>query len=296
MQPPGYIHIVHKNRAQMLTRDRVFENTLKSWSEKQKEIERSVSPQPTSLSEEESLVLQNFVEVASTLIKGVKIASLKYSAVEQELFPLATQASEYMDRLFPAGKLAEPTLRSQVIDFVRSVQHLNHDTSNFLSEKAAVLERLNASLAHLELELQKICQVCGINSTFQYDPSQITQSQEELIPLEHKRKPGKLRQVYSKLKGKNKDKQYIPLSYNVYNWTPEDVGQWLESRSLSEYKDSFIRNEIRGTELLTLDKGDLQDLGVTKVGHLKRIQQEIKELNNRMTAYDKSLVFDKNSS
>ena len=23
MQPPGYIHIVHKNRAQMLTRDRV---------------------------------------------------------------------------------------------------------------------------------------------------------------------------------------------------------------------------------------------------------------------------------
>lgn len=48
------------------------------------------------------------------------------------------------------------------------------------------------------------------------------------------------------------------LAYNVYNWTPEDVGQWLESRSLSEYKDSFIRNEIRGTELLTLDKGDLQ--------------------------------------
>lgn len=38
---------------------------------------------------------------------SVKIASLKYSAVEQELFPLATQASEYMDRLFPAGKLAE---------------------------------------------------------------------------------------------------------------------------------------------------------------------------------------------
>ncbi|XP_056006352.1 diacylglycerol kinase delta-like isoform X9 [Ostrea edulis] len=316
MQPPGYIHIVHKNRAQMLTRDRVFENTLKSWSEKQKEIERSVSPQPTSLSEEESLVLQNFVEVASALIKCVKIASLNYSAVEQELFPLATQASEYMDRLFPAGKLAElhhrpikfkskakPTLRSQVIDFVRSVQHLNHDTNLFLTDKAAVVrlspdisERLNVSLSHLELELQKICQVCGINSTFQYDPSQIAHSHDELIPLEQKRKPGKLRQVYSKLKGRSKDKHYIPLSYNVYNWTPEDVGQWLESRSLAEYKDSFIRNEIRGTELLTLDKGDLQDLGVTKVGHLKRIQQGIKELNSRMTAYDKSLVFDKNSS
>ncbi|XP_062576598.1 diacylglycerol kinase delta-like [Saccostrea cucullata] len=314
MQPPGYIHIVHKNRAQMLTRDRVFENTLKSWSEKQKEIERSVSPQPTSLSEEESLVLQNFVEVASSLIKCVKIASLNYSAVEQELFPLATQASEYMDRLFPAGKLAEmeagemesyqPTLRSQVIDFVRSVQHLNHDTSNFLTDKAAVVrlapdisERLNAALAHLEVELQKICQVCGINSTFQYDPSQIAQSQEEYVDSKLKLDSNSI--LTARLGVIKAAKERICLAmftYIVYNWTPEDVGQWLESRSLAEYKDSFIRNEIRGTELLTLDKGDLQDLGVTKVGHLKRIQQGIKELNNRMTAYDKSLVFDKNSS
>ena len=31
----------------------------------------------------------------------------------------------------------------------------------------------------------------------------------------------------------------------------------------------------------------LQDLGVTKVGHLKRIQQGIKELVNRMAQVDK---------
>lgn len=48
----------------------------------------------------------------------MKIASLNYSAVEQELFPLATQASEYMDRLFPAGKLAE------VKGFLLSCTHL----------------------------------------------------------------------------------------------------------------------------------------------------------------------------
>uniref|UniRef100_A0A8C5SRL8 Diacylglycerol kinase n=1 Tax=Laticauda laticaudata TaxID=8630 RepID=A0A8C5SRL8_LATLA len=36
IQPPGIIKIVHKNRAQMLTRDRAFENTLKSWEDKQK--------------------------------------------------------------------------------------------------------------------------------------------------------------------------------------------------------------------------------------------------------------------
>lgn len=90
------------------------------------------------------------------------------------------------------------------------------------------------------------------------------------------------------MKGKkDKDKGYIPLSYNVHSWTSEDVGQWLENLSLSEYKDSFIRNEIRGMELLHLDKTDIQDLGVTKVGHLKRIQQGIKELVNRMAQVDK---------
>jgi len=44
----------------------------------------------------------------------------------------------------------------------------------------------------------------------------------------------------------------------VYTWTPEDVGLWLESLSLGEYRDSFIGHEIRGTELLSLDKGDIQ--------------------------------------
>ena len=46
--------------------------------------------------------------------------------------------------------------------------------------------------------------------------------------------------------------------YNVHSWTAEDVGQWLENMSLAEYKDSFIRNEIRGMELLHLDKTDIQ--------------------------------------
>jgi diacylglycerol kinase (ATP) len=44
----------------------------------------------------------------------------------------------------------------------------------------------------------------------------------------------------------------------VYTWTPEDVGIWLESLSLGEYRDAFIGHEIRGTELLSLDKGDIQ--------------------------------------
>ncbi|KAL4219804.1 hypothetical protein ACF0H5_020216 [Mactra antiquata] len=287
IQPPGYIRIVHKNRAQMLTRDRSFETVLKSWSEKQK-IEPSGSQKTVSLNAEETAALQRFVDVASGLIKIVKVAALTYSSVEQELFPLATRASEYLDRLYPSGHLSEPTLRSQVIDFVHSVRHLSNETSIFITEKASELrlrydleEKLTSSLSHLEEETKHVMEMCNI------PPTPI--SQEELLAtLESKprSKQGKFKAVVSKLKGK-KEKQYIPLLYNVNSWSAEDVGQWLDNLSLSEYRDSFIKHEIRGTELLSLDKTDIQDLGVHKVGHLKRIQQGIKELVNRMSAVEK---------
>ncbi|XP_063428403.1 diacylglycerol kinase delta-like isoform X2 [Mytilus trossulus] len=307
-QPPGYIRIVHKNRAQMLTRDRAFEKTLTQWSEKEKQkIERPRSPQAIPLSEEESIVLQSFVEAASSLIKCVKVVSRKYSAVEEDLYPLATQSSEFLDNLFPSGRMADldtdeteisqPTVRSQVIDFIRSVQHLYNDTNVFLTDKAALLrldsdvtDQLSMCLAQLDIELQKICQI--FNLPF-HTPSPSISQEEPLTPnieQSKKGKPGRLKHVYNKLKGKSKDKDSkvnIPVSSNVYTWTTDDVGLWLESLSLVEYRDSFIGHEIRGTELLSLDKGDIQDLGVHKVGHLKRIQQGIKELNNRMAAFEK---------
>uniref|UniRef100_A0A8B9ISG0 Diacylglycerol kinase n=1 Tax=Amazona collaria TaxID=241587 RepID=A0A8B9ISG0_9PSIT len=71
IQPPGYIWIVHKNRAQTLTRDRAFESTLKSWEDKQKcELSRpsSFSLQPEIMSEEESTQINQFGQAAGALI------------------------------------------------------------------------------------------------------------------------------------------------------------------------------------------------------------------------------------
>uniref|UniRef100_A0A8C2YEE5 Diacylglycerol kinase n=1 Tax=Coturnix japonica TaxID=93934 RepID=A0A8C2YEE5_COTJA len=71
IQPPGYIWIVHKNRAQTLTRDRAFESTLKSWEDKQKcELSRpsSFSLQPEIMSEEESTQINQFGQTAGALI------------------------------------------------------------------------------------------------------------------------------------------------------------------------------------------------------------------------------------
>ncbi|KAH3804851.1 hypothetical protein DPMN_133143 [Dreissena polymorpha] len=184
----------------------------------------------------------------------------------------------------------EPTLRSQVVDFVHSIRHLTRETSTFLSEKALDMhlradlgEKLGQCVSQLEEETRTLMEICNIPAT--------PLSQEELLStaeIKQRPKPGRFKQVVSKLKGKkDKEKTYIPLVYNVNTWTAEDVGQWLDNMSLSEYRDSFIRHEIRGQELLSLDKTDIQDLGVHKVGHLKRIQHGIKELVSRMAAMEK---------
>lgn len=90
IQPPGIIRIIHKNRAQMLCRNRSLEMSLKSWQEKQRQHSISISREQTSnmsdsttaataanaaaslpsglMSERESYLLLNFIECASSLV------------------------------------------------------------------------------------------------------------------------------------------------------------------------------------------------------------------------------------
>lgn len=70
----------------------------------------------------------------------------------------------------------------------------------------------------------------------------------------------------------------VDLSQNVHLWGNDEVAAWLESLQLEDYRDDFIRHDIRGSELLTLERRDLKELGIHKVGHIKRIQQAILEI------------------
>jgi class 3 adenylate cyclase/predicted ATPase len=54
-----------------------------------------------------------------------------------------------------------------------------------------------------------------------------------------------------------------------------DVGAWLRALGLDCYEQSFRDNEIDGEVLSTLTAEDLSDLGVTKVGHRRRILNAI---------------------
>lgn len=66
----------------------------------------------------------------------------------------------------------------------------------------------------------------------------------------------------------------------VANWGLTEVITWLETMQLGEYVETFTRNDVRGKELLTLTRRDLKELGIVKVGHVKRILQACKDLNS----------------
>ncbi|ELT92758.1 hypothetical protein CAPTEDRAFT_214359 [Capitella teleta] len=290
MQPPGYIRIMHKNRAQMLTRDKVFEEALKTWTEKQKIELPTVSRRHDSLNETETQILQSFVEATESLIKSVKVASICHSTVEQDLFHLATQASGFLDRLYPSGTLTVPTVRTQVSDLVSSVRTLYNETRLFMSHKAAPLnfrsdveEKIRASLLVMEGEMKRVYEIGGL--------PHIQDIQEEACELQQKRSKGKP-SLMSKLLGK-KEKRHAaegssPNVLTVLEWGLNDVGHWLASLGMSEYREMFVSHDVRGQELLSLGRTDLKELGIHKVGHLKRIQQGIKDLRTRMSALDKT--------
>ncbi|XP_058607369.1 SH3 and multiple ankyrin repeat domains protein 2 isoform X3 [Onychostoma macrolepis] len=67
----------------------------------------------------------------------------------------------------------------------------------------------------------------------------------------------------------------------VQLWTKHDVADWLESLNLQEHKKAFLDNEIEGTHLPNLQKEDLVDLGVTRVGHRMNIERGLKLLMDR---------------
>lgn len=48
------------------------------------------------------------------------------------------------------------------------------------------------------------------------------------------------------------------LLSSVYQWGTEEVGAWLDFLCLAEYKDIFIGHDVRGAELIHLERRDLK--------------------------------------
>ncbi|XP_026681175.1 LOW QUALITY PROTEIN: diacylglycerol kinase eta-like [Diaphorina citri] len=268
VQPPGMIRIIHKNRMQMLCRNRALENSLKSWEEKQQRAQRRNSQckiLPTPLADEELVILLGFLEL--------------------ELRPAVTQ-------------------------MVSSVRKLNEETCTILRNKSGSIllnpdleSQLSSTLSSMETELNR-CYLSHVDKFIHlsYEPLSHSSSSSKLLSphtddsrtYQSKYKsspsaPGGTHLSWLSFRRKSGDsgtKQPSPGTGTsgkrgespACHWGVAEVSTWLESISLGEYVETFGRHDIRGSELLTLTRRDLKDLGISKVGHVKRLLSAVKQL------------------
>ncbi|KAM6061023.1 diacylglycerol kinase kappa isoform 1-T1 [Chlamydotis macqueenii] len=291
IQPPGIIKIQHKNRAQMLTRDRAFESTLKSWEDKQKgeSYRAAVRPRLSSqqsmeyLTEEESSLLQQVSRVAETLIARIHKAAKAHKAVEQELAHAVNNSSLALSDALSnkAVGTSEFLSRNAAVEVVLSIKELYAETRAFLEGKVLDLlqeeeEALHGPLSVLGQELQRLLDIHWLGP--------IAHPAEEESTSSTNKGSFKLRLNIPKPR-RDKDKEKVQRQKTnsalpADKWGAEEVAAWLEALGLGEYRDIFVRHDIQGSELILLERRDLKDLGITKVGHMKRILQAIKELSN----------------
>lgn len=272
VQPPGLICISLKNRTQMLTRDKVFAEALRTWTEKQKS-EQPIGRKNYFLSDEEFVVLKSFVDATKSLLSSVKMASLDQAEGLQHISQLAAQSSKFLDRLNLQD--SKPVKRSLISDFVSSVRALYQEAHQLAFHKDSVLKSgdtatdIEAAVTSMEAVMEKVYDVEG------FPHFQIVKNES----LDRRQTKVKDRNASRKKHSRAAKEKSTELQRpNVLLWSVEDVSQWLHHLNMDEYRDIFVAHDIRGPELITLSRSDLKDLGISKVGHSKRILEAINDL------------------
>ncbi|XP_063061526.1 diacylglycerol kinase delta-like isoform X3 [Engraulis encrasicolus] len=292
IQPPGYIRIIHKNRTQTLTRDRAFENTLKSWEDKQRcEFPRQPAQhalQPETVSEEEASQINQFGQAAGALIHSIREIAKSHPSMEQELAHAVNASSKSMDVVYANSKSTGGLNCSVVVQMVSNVKALHSETELLLAGKMCMQldppqkEQLSGTLGTVAQQLRRLADLpwlCHLIEPTDEDEGNLTD-------FSKRSRSAKFRLVPKFKKDKNnKNKETCAtLNLPVEQWGTEEVAAWLDAICLTEYKEIFIGHDVRGSELLHLERRDLKDLGVTKVGHMKRILQGIRDLSRSSSA------------
>jgi class 3 adenylate cyclase len=65
-----------------------------------------------------------------------------------------------------------------------------------------------------------------------------------------------------------------------------DVAEWLRTLGLGQYEAAFRENSVTTDLLLSLTPEDLKDLGVTAVGHRRRLLDAIASLRTDRAPFD----------
>ncbi|NXG20433.1 DGKD kinase, partial [Grallaria varia] len=274
IQPPGVIKIQHKNRAQMLTRDRAFESTLKSWEDKQKgeSYRAATRPRLSSqqsmeyLTEEESSLLQQVARVAETLIARIHEAAKAHKAVEQELAHAVNASSLALSEALSnkAAGTSEFLSRNVAVEVALSIKELYAETRAFLEGKALDSpqeeEALHGPLSMLGQELQRLLDIHWLGPVAHpaEEPGFLQESAGSANKGSFKLRLNipKPRKEKDKLQ-KQKANTVLPGTASN-RWGSEEVAAWLEALGLGEYRDIFVRHDIQGSELILLERRDLK--------------------------------------
>ncbi|XP_054328988.1 diacylglycerol kinase kappa [Pongo pygmaeus] len=186
IQRPGLIKIRYKNAAQMLTRDRDFENSMKMWEYKHTEIQAAPQPQldsqdsQESLSDEEYAQMQHLARLAENLISKLNDLSKIHQHVSVLMDSVNASANILNDIFYgqdsgnemgAASCIPIETLsRNDAVDVTFSLKGLYDDTTAFLDEKllrsAEDETSLQSTLEAMNKEFKKLSEIDWMNLIF----------------------------------------------------------------------------------------------------------------------------------
>ncbi|XP_065333639.1 diacylglycerol kinase eta isoform X2 [Cloeon dipterum] len=287
VQPPGIIRIIHKNRMQMLCRNRALENSLRSWEEKQRQQQQDkplVADQKCgsihNISDDERLALIRFMEAATSLIKCVKLLFIANHSLPDSLYTTAEKANIKLEALHPGGKMVESSeLPEMILHMVAACRELQDEACQIVSDLSKgddeLTPKLSAALLAMASQLQN-CHTDPSSGQISFLTDEQGKSRSSPLPGLGWFKLKNLRRGSSTEEASGKSPRVGRAA--VEAWGAQEVATWLTALGLNEYRDNFTQNDIQGRELLSLGRRDLRELGVEKLGHVKRILQGIKDL------------------
>ncbi|XP_004713194.2 diacylglycerol kinase kappa [Echinops telfairi] len=183
IQRPGLIKIKYKNGAQMLTRNRDYEKSMKLWECKHDEIQAAPPPQldfeesQDSLTDEEYAQMQHLARLAENLISRLTDLNKFYQHVSV-LMDSVNASTEILNDTFygqDSGNEAaaasctpiETLSRNDAVNLTFSLKGLYNDTKTFLDEhlirNAEVETILQATLDAMDKEFEKLSEIDWMN-------------------------------------------------------------------------------------------------------------------------------------
>jgi len=120
---------------------------------------------------------------------------------------------------------------------------------------------------HFNLDIPQTAQSCSSLPTKTYSLHQRAQSEDSV--------------VHHNINAEDKGQVSTLHLVDPQFWRCTEVCQWLDRIELSEYQSVFREHDISGEDLMDLSDEDLQGMGITKLGHRKKILRHCRDLFNR---------------